>query len=344
MRLITIFIFIVIIIIIFNCCKNKEGYDSVIAEITLAECADKCKITEGCHGIAYNKADNTCYLSEQGLYDLEYNTSRYSNEYDPSHLICNKIDTLQSIENPITRDVLINNASYNCQTFDQRSDEPNKPTNLYLSQSDTEFKKLDNLDALYRLDTTPKYNIRRFDWDSEAYHDSKYVDKQLVYKSLLDTDHNKVLRATSILSDKKQDYEQEKELVHTDYEKYDDFNIGDYLIKGQCMTNTDLTSCMMKCNSRADCIGFEHNSEYTTVDKSYEVPELVFSNATDKRFPDLRYYNEIRNDKNLCCLKKNLGPFVSRTNQYDKFKNGNFFLKNIYLPLPEDFFDDFYQD
>jgi hypothetical protein len=373
---ILIFIMLLVMYLLYNK-SNIEPYDAVLINTDLPSCADKCKITEGCNGIGHNSFDNTCYMSNTGLFDINENNSKYINEYNTDHVICNKLSPIQSIENSITRDEITNNATYNCL------ETPGEPTKMYLSRNENTFESVKNLDALFKLNSINPYKIYQFDWDKEIYPIAQYVDRELVYKLLLDTDQNKVLKAKSIIVNNKEDHAYERSMVNNDYTKYDDFNLGEYLtntgvsskcnikqdtmngkpqyqakdgvahvsskchtvqdmmnsinastgtkLSSQCMIDTDLTSCMMICNSRDDCIGFEHAEEKIITDKSHNVSDVNFSYTGERVFKEPVLYNETVKYKNLCCMKQTLGPFTPRKDKYKEFENGRFYLKNIYV-------------
>lgn len=320
---IIIFIIIFIIIIILNKNNKIEGYDSIKTQNTLVSCANICKTTNNCFGFGYNKPDGTCYLSQKPLFDLSNLDSKYVDEYNKSHIICNKIDPVMDYMNDITKAKLINNAAYNCHNTttkdmgfpdDQRNEKKNNPATLYLSKDDR-FKKIKDLDYLYRYELPEVYKVRDYDWDKEKYLDDMFINKQNLLHDMLSTDPGHVFQIKSNILNRPEDYTKILDEIPEEYMEYAEFNIGDYVKPYHCINDINLKRCMLKCNEDDKCIGFEHNPELTR-----------FNNST----------GENETSTNLCCMKKNIGPFVNRSGEYNQYKDGRFYLKSKYYPLPKD--------
>lgn len=323
---------IVILILVISTIRRIEPYDSVKQSYTMTSCANTCKIVEGCKGFAYNNKDGTCYLSKNPLVDIDNIDAKYIDEYNTDHLICNKISPIDNAENAITKALAINNATYNC------IEEIGKPASLFLSKKDN-FKPIKNEDSLYRYEVPESYTVEKYDWDKEMYFDEAYISKQDMIQKMLDTNTNNILKFKSDLIQKQDKYDDLINNIDKDYKKFDDFNVGDYLHPYHCIKDIDLPACMLKCNENNECIGFEFNPEFITNNKSIDIVDQKFSNATDKQWPNPKSIPNLETSTNLCCMKKNIGPFIKRKNDYDKYKDGVFYIKSKYIPLNNDFVD-----
>jgi hypothetical protein len=120
---------------------------------------------------------------------------------------------------------------------------------------------------------------------------------------------DKILKFKSSLVDKKDEYKELVSAARSSFAKYHKFNIGDYLHPYHCIHNLGLNGCSLKCKNDKNCVGFEYNKTLQRFNKSVNEKEKL---------------------KDLCCLKKNIGPFISRTGKYN---NGSFYLKSRYHPL-----------
>ena len=302
--LIIILIIIVVIFISINN-KNTESFDSMIEKQTLAQCAHKCKVTENCSGIAYNATDGTCYMSNKPLINISDLNSKYINEYTEDQLICNKHTPNDNKENSLSYGDLMYNSTYLCKT------DLDKPSEIYFSK-DNQFKNVKDFDTLYKTQFVTPYQIRKYDWEKEKYSDEMYIDKEIFLRNLLVTDYDHILDYKSKLINNSKEYDDITNNINDEFVEYDKFNIGDYLYPYQCINDTNVKKCMMLCKENNDCVAFEHNTELKRFNKSVnEQDELT----------------------DLCCMKKNIGPFVNRDKEYDKYKNGKFYLKSKYHPL-----------
>ncbi len=294
-------------------CKTVrvENYDSIKEQTTLVDCAKICRTTNNCIGFGHNKEDGTCYMSNRPLFGVKDPDAKYSDEFDESHLICNKIDPVTSIENILTKSQLINNAAYRCLTV------KGQPASLFLSRDDR-FKKIKDLDYLYRFEMAEPYVVREYDWDREGYPDEIYINKSKLISDMLSTDPGHVLETKTKIVRRPEHFDRVIDKIEEDYVEYEEFNVGDYLKPYHCINDLTKKRCMMKCNDDEECVGFEFNPEIKR-----------FSNST----------GEEETSKDLCCMKKNIGPFVLRENEYSFYKDGRFYLKSKYYPLSDESID-----
>lgn len=321
-----IVIIIVIILLLFIIFSNShiEPYDSLKNNYTISKCADTCKVTNNCKGFGYNKQTNNCFLSNIPLFDITNLQSKYSNKYNKNDTICNKITPVENIDNTLTQSLLMNNSAYNCIN--------KKEASLYLSKDDL-FKKIKNLDNLYREEIVSPYEVKEYDWEKEAYMNDLYYNKEKIFKGLLSVDPIKILKFKNSVTKKEKDYKKilnEINDINKEYIKYDNFNIGDYLHPYHCINDINLKSCMMKCKENERCIGFEHNPRLTRLNKNIYDKKYKFSLASDTTVPNIKHEPSIEILNDLCCMKQNVGPFVERTNKFKQYKTGNFYLKSKY--------------
>jgi len=328
--------FIIILLIIISLLlikKNNlvEGYSERLTDQTIEKCADFCRSKAGCWAFGYDKKNNICYPSKEIIagYPID---SVFKSEYRDGNVACNKVKAiLQPIENPSFADRR-SNSLYVCK------DNINSYPKYYIYRHGRfdDVGEGNNLDNIFDIDN---YNVVSYDFPINKYNPDQqdlytkyletkpftnvtkedrdptvteyvpiYVEKDKeknefdfnitgLTKRYNDIKNNVQQSIPTINFDKKKDIQipQNKDMTYTVFEPYDKryTNEGIYLSQDKCIKNVPINTCANNCRNNDQCTGFEYNTDF-------------------------------KNQFDVCCLYKTVGPFNLRT--FDK-NNGQFYKK-----------------
>lgn len=294
---------ILIIIVYTKKCNNIEKYDALVDDTSFNNCAFICKMINNCTGFGYDDKNKKCYLANKLFDDIDNDKRKYVDFFDKNNALCYKIIPIKKYDEDTTYSELLNNAIYKC----------NKQDIPYLFVKNSETVNIEvNTDDTYKNSDIKPYKTFDFNWNTNRFDNMLPKHKiSEVLNNILSFDDEKVTQyKQQLIKENNQDYIVENDKNNEDeFKKYANLNKGEYLFPYHCIDNISMNGCSMKCKKNNECVGFDYNTDFNVFNKQL---------------------NEIHNYNNLCCLKKNIGPFVERVGDYEKYKNGSFYLKKKY--------------